>query len=115
MKAIYLQRNVSNVTVIVKDGNKPSYRLRNTLAEVSPTFEWGFGGAGPEALAFSIVSEVMGHNHPDHFYSEWLKWDIIARVPAAGAVIHESTIRALLESYKGKTNALHMERIEVQP
>lgn len=65
----------------------------------SASLEWGYGGAGPADLAYSILTYFYGPAVAEILYQEF-KWDVIARIPrdASNYTIQADQIAGWVES-----------------
>ncbi|MCL4418325.1 MAG: DUF6166 domain-containing protein [Actinobacteria bacterium] len=74
--------------------NSKELSLEESLKHLnsSPTgFNWGYGGAGPEQLAFALLFEFFGLEIARHLYMSF-KMDVIAKLPKKNFKLEEKEV-----------------------
>ena len=69
------------VEVHDSEGNFEKLPVNESLYQGDDGFEWGYGGAGPRQLAFSLLYDVTQNSVLAARNAQDFKWDVLARIP----------------------------------
>ncbi len=79
-------------------------RRLTPIGRHSADFNWGYGGSGPAELALALCLDAVdnymrdGAPNPDRVY-EYLKWDVVSRLPRGPFVLPVSQVVGRLAAY----------------
>lgn len=98
--------------VYVLEADRSIRDLRHVVRHSLNGFEWGYGGSGPADLALSILCDLIPEHEAESLYQQF-KWDVIARLPRAGAVISAADVLEWVERQRER-RAKRLEESEIQ-
>ena len=96
---IYLgQRDDDGKPIVTVDGRL--LPTRNDLRDHSPSgFEWGYPGSGPAQLALAILADFLGDDELAQDLHQFLKRDVIAKLPQPGFMLGSPALEKWLVKY----------------